>query len=224
MRGAESRREPGAIGRGPDPSPPGGPTGWSWPEASSEAGLLQAPLSPLPSRLAAGLAERRFCASCREDGRDFLLGRSRWSSACPVHMPPAQGRPAAEASLRENQFWARASQFCRADLSVRGFSAEELRRRLCWVSGGGGCSPSSRTLPRSELVVGRSVGSLPLQGDDLRMGGLCPESLLMAADNERGFWLSPRGPWRRQAQPSLKACSLGESASSGWKPAQRPGG
>lgn len=78
----------------------------------------------------------------------------------------------------------------------------------------GGALPPPGPCGGQEFVVGCSVGSLPLQGDDLGMGGLCPESLLIAADDEPGFWLSPRGPWRRQAQPSLKACSLGESASS----------
>ena len=81
---------------------------------------------------------------------------------------------------------------------------------------------SSRTLQRSELGVGlqcRKLFPWEMLCPDLGMGGLCPESLLMAAEDQWGTnW---GGPWRRQAQPSLKACSLGENASSGWKPAQK---
>lgn len=74
----------------------------------------------------------------------------------------------------------------------------------------GGCLPPSgpcRVRACSQAAVQEA---LPL-GDlhpDLGVGGLCPESLLMAAEDWRlGIWL-----WRRQAQPSLKACFLGENA------------
>lgn len=74
-RRAESRPQPGAMGRGPRPLPTPGQAGWSRQGASSDACLIQAPLSLLPSRLAVKLAERPFCAPCRGRWEGFFLGK-----------------------------------------------------------------------------------------------------------------------------------------------------
>lgn len=56
---------------------------------------------------------------------------------------------------------------------------------------------SSRTLQRSELGVGlqcRKLSPWEMLCPDLGMGGLCPESLLMAAEDQWGTWLSQGRP------------------------------